>query len=656
MSKGIKILSESRALIAPLNDVQNDKAAEILNKAVADVASVDGDRVLDQFEAQALNDVWSQVVPQGQGPITEAQATRISSALSLQINQMKSSRVDSTEAIFTSEGKALQRFRASIMGAMQDTIDKANGRPVDVNMMLFAFTDPEMADGILDMARDNPNVNFRLMTDWTQLPNSGNRQPRRIMETAKAEGLDNIQVKFKKDNPYVWDDNRKRPRYHHSKTQGLNHHKGFVTLIDGRPEKMAFGSFNWSLGAMKRNYENLMLLDRADNDNRAIMGEYQGEFEAFWNNDDVALTLGEALNEKNRLQKELYEANGETYLWDRTYEVEDDPEYKAVNTSPFFDINSFADKDVERLEGMIGKTRTREVMKELRDFGRFDSWTELLVRVPSLAELPTWEREPLMEHLEYGEGGLSVNTASVEELDRAGLSRRQAERVVALREEQGSLESLDEITGIRGIGARTLDRVDDSLHVEENQGYYSARKPGEAPTTGWADSTRGTGTETVVKRPEGPFSTSDVRETEEVANDLAAPVKSLLRRAQPGQTFRMAMYGLSTSSPEYAELKAAIERGVSVRVVLYGKYNDKAANALEGLKAQGHDVDYRIIKSRVMHEKFGVVGDDLFNGSSNWSTSSMTKHTEDRFLFRNQPALAHRFVEEFSRLWERARP
>ncbi|MFH1811854.1 MAG: phospholipase D-like domain-containing protein, partial [Pseudomonadota bacterium] len=79
-------------------------------------------------------------------------------------------------------------------------------------------------------------------------------------------------------------------------------------------------------------------------------------------------------------------------------------------------------------------------------------------------------------------------------------------------------------------------------------------------------------------------------------------------------------------------------------------------NALKKFKEQGKDVDLRIISSRVMHEKFGVVGDDSFNGSANWSSSSITKHTEDRFLFRNEPELADRFVEEFARLWDRGNP
>ena len=135
----------------------------------------------------------------------------------------------------------------------------------------------------------------------------------------------------------------------------------------------------------------------------------------------------------------------------------------------------------------------------------------------------------------------------------------------------------------------------------------------------------------------------------------AAPVIDMLRRAAPGQTFRLAIYGMSPSSPEFKAIRAAVERGVKARVVIYSKYNGKAIDALRDLKDAGYDVDARIIKSRVMHEKFGVVGDDVFNGSANLSTSSITKHSEDRFFFRNMPKLADRFVEEFATLWARGR-
>ena len=45
--------------------------------------------------------------------------------------------------------------------------------------------------------------------------------------------------------------------------------------------KMSFGSFNWSKGAMRSNYENMMILDRHDPDHRRIMKGYESEFEAF---------------------------------------------------------------------------------------------------------------------------------------------------------------------------------------------------------------------------------------------------------------------------------------------------------------------------------------------------------------------------------------
>lgn len=657
MSK-IKILSESRALLAPLANTESAEATRVLNEAIEDASAVDGDRVLDRFEAEAVRTAFDQLTGTAGAPVTLQQAGEIKSALSLRVQEMKAERAKSTEAIFTSEGEALEVFRAKILGTLEDTIAKASGRPVDVNMMLFAFTDKQMADAVLEMARRNPNVTFRLLTDWSQMSSSGSRQAPRLARAAADEGLTNLQVKFKKDNPYIWDSRAGRPVFSHGHTKGLNHHKGFVTLIDGQPERMTFGSFNWSVGAMDSNYENLMLLDRKDPENRAIMEGYDKEFEAFWNNDEAALTYPEARAEKDRLYRALYEANGQPYTSASSgLGPVDDPLYVREDRNAAFDLNSFADEDAAQLEAVVGKTLARKIHKELRDYGRFDSWTELLTRVPAVASADTWVREQLMENLEYGDGGLSINSASVAALDRAGLSRRQAERVVAYREAHGAFESVDELRAISGIGEATVRRIKEAMSDDEALGTYSARVPGGAPTTGWSEDHHGT--HAVPKRgaldegPDAPVVPSNRMELEEVERNMAAPVIDLLRRAKPGQTFRLAMYGISTSSPEFEALREAIERGVTVRAVIYKPYNDRAVDALKRFRAEGYDVDVRTLRSRVMHEKFGVIGDDVFNGSANWSMSSITKHSEDRFLFRNEPDLAHRFVEEFARLWER---
>ncbi len=651
MTRPIKVLADARALLADVERRTAPEARDALKTALAEVASTDGDRVLDGFEAEALRDSFNAVLGANQ-TLGADQVDALRDALSLKVSELKAGRIQDTEVMFTSEGRALDRFRGKILETMDATIAKADGKPVDVNMMVFAFTDEQLADGILERARNHPNVNFRLITDWTQLSLSGNKQPRRIGQVAREEGLDNIQIKYKRDNPYIWDRERKRPRFYHPASKGLNHHKGFVTLIDGRPEKMSFGSFNWSKGAMRSNYENMMILDRHDPDHRRIMKGYESEFEAFWNNDSVALTEREALTEKDRLFRELHEANGESYTARRIDSPEEvDPLYVAEDRHGGFDINSVADEDHGALVSVVGKTTAKRIQKEIRDYGRIDTYPELLARVPDLARKPTWVREQLREHGEFGEGGLSINTAGVSELDRAGMSRRQAERVVARREAHGTFETLSELGLIRGIGPKTVERIAPNLSDDASSGYYSARIPEEAATTGFAAEHRG---EVAVRsRESAGASNAEAPSLERMDRNLAAPVTDLLRRTPEGQTFRLAMYGMSTRSPEYREMVAALERGVPVRVVLYGKYGASTIEAMKALRDRGLDLDFRVFKSRVMHEKFGVSGDDLFNGSANWSTSSMLKHSEDRFVFHNEPELAQRFVEEFERLWER---
>jgi competence ComEA-like helix-hairpin-helix protein len=660
----IKILPAARPMIAPLENTASPEAKKVIDDAIGELVGVDGNRVLDEVEAQALRGVYDTVIGTQTGPITLQQAEEIKTALGARMDQMKSEQVKATDVIFTSEGQALTRFRTRIMGQITSTIEKANGRPVDVNMMLFSFTDKVMADQILDMARTHPNVTFRLMTDWTQLASSGSRQPPRLAKIAEQEGLTNVQVKFKNDNPYIWSDSRQRPVFSHGHTKGLNHHKGFVTLIDGRPETMAFGSFNWSVSAMKRNYENLMLLDRKDPDNRPVMKGYQKEFEAFWNDDDMALMYSEARQRKNELFQALYDANGVAYTPSSTPTGAsfDDVDYVAEDVNGAYDINSFHSQDADQLVALLGKTRSNKIFRELRDFGRFNSFTELLARVPDLARAPTWKLEQLRENVEFGVGGLSINSATVEELDRAGLSKKQAERVVELRDEKGAFESLDELDDVAGIGKGTLDRIRGSMTDDQVIGLYSARRLGGDAQTGWSDDHHGDFHVPTDGNPDavdtdldadGRLIAGNRDDMEAVDRDLSAAVVDLCRRAQRGDTLRLAMYGLSTSSPEWDAIEKAAARGIKIRVVIYKSYNGKAINALKEMKADGFDVDTRVIKSRVMHNKFGVVGDDIFNGSANMSSSSINKHTEDRFLFRNDPDLSNRFVEEFARLWDK---
>lgn len=648
-ASGLKISANAQPLLQPLHSPGDAAAAQAVEDAVRLAAAVDGDRVLDAFEAQALRAAWDATVPQG-STLDASTAAAFTSAVATRIDALKAARKPSTEVLFTSEGNALVSFRQKILGCLDDTLSRAAGRAVDVNMMLFAFTDKVLADEIAARCRAHSNLTLRILTDWSQLPTSGDRQPSRL----SSLGLPNLIVKFKKDNPYVW--GAGGPQYNHGATLGLNHHKGFVTLIDGRPEKMTLGSFNWSVGAMTDNYENLMVLDRKDVDNRPVMESYQKEFEAFWNDNGASLTHAEALRERERVYAALAQANGASYT-PKAVTVADipDPTYDVDDTSPAFDVNSFKDADTDKLVALLGKTATNKIFKELRDFGRFDSIDELLERVPSLSSLPAAKLTALRAQAEFGEGALSVSTATVAELDRAGFTKAQAEKVVRWISTYGAIEDVAELERAASLSTTRLARILPALASNEVRALYSARVPGGATRTGWHNDHQGntsiarTPSAANAPDPAGPARGA----VESAPRDLASAVADLLRRTPAGETFRMAMYGASVSSPEWGELTRAAERGVKIRVVLYKEYNQPAIDALKALQARGLDVETRIIKSRVMHQKFGVAGDDVFNGSANFSSSSITKHTEDRFFFRNMPDVARRFVEEFERLFAR---
>ena len=118
---------------------------------------------------------------------------------------------------------------------------------------------------------------------------------------------------------------------------------------------------------------------------------------------------------------------------------------------------------------------------------------------------------------------------------------------------------------------------------------------------------------------------------------------------------RVAMYGMSGTAPEVKALTEAARRGVTVRIVINDAYSASTVAAIKALKAQGLAIDIRVQSAKTMHEKFGVVGDDAFSGSANFSESSSTKHSEDRFTVKNHPEIAAQFQSQFELLWAKSK-
>ncbi len=65
-------------------------------------------------------------------------------------------------------------------------------------------------------------------------------------------------------------------------------------------------------------------------------------------------------------------------------------------------------------------------------------------------------------------GVVNLNTASVGELQGlAGIGAAKAQAIVTYREQHGPFKSVDDLVRVKGIGAKTLEHLRESLTVDK---------------------------------------------------------------------------------------------------------------------------------------------------------------------------------------------
>jgi len=535
-----------------------------------------------------------------------------------------------------------------IMQAMRDTVLAAKGKPVELHAMIFAFTEKNIANEMLKLAKENPNVELRIVTDFAQLTTAGGRQAVRIHEEAIAQGFgDRVSVKFKKDTPYSWDSKLQRPVYNHTLSKGLNHHKGIVTLIDGKPFKLATGSYNWSKSASDSNYESLFVIDANNQGNRKLIGDYQAEFAAFFNHQDT-LGVDGTKAFKQQLFNDLRVANG-LAAQPMPGPITQGPQYTAKAVGASFDINDFSDAGYAALKGALKDSNlASSVLYQYATYGAFTDLANLYERMPKLAKLPAEEKAVLEARLEFGEGSVPLNTASADELMRSlKITKTLALTIIAQRVTLGDFETVDQIKNLPGMTEAIYARISPRLLDDLGRAFFSAKAI--------SDATAKTGYATVNSAKTTPVLDADLGGVTLQPATLTSGVVDLLRRAKPGEEIKIAQYGLSISTPEYSEMIDAAGRGVKIKVVLDKAGNATAAAALSVQAAAGLPIEVRVQK-RVMHQKFGTLNNDAFFGSSNFSSSSSQKNSEDRFVVKNNAELAQELSDEHDRLWLKSDP
>ncbi|OBF38917.1 hypothetical protein A5724_08955 [Mycobacterium sp. ACS1612] len=202
------------------------------------------------------------------------------------------------EALFTSQvGGAGLRDR--ILSVLQDAVDLARDHQVDVHVMTFSFTDAQIANRLVEAARTQPSLSIRLLADWNQGAEGTGRKVRALA----ALGLPNLEVRYKKDQPYVWDADACRMRWSYQASRGLLHHKTLAVLVDGRPHTLLCGSFNWSKRSAK-SYENLIVFTADDPASLNLMTAVEREFAALWCDGAATLSPDEVRTHYTAVLKE----------------------------------------------------------------------------------------------------------------------------------------------------------------------------------------------------------------------------------------------------------------------------------------------------------------------------------------------------------------
>lgn len=587
-----------------------------------------------------------------------------------------------------------------VLAAFDRNVSAAEGRQADIYVNIFAFTERSIAAKMLETARDNPNITIKMVTDWSMLSASGSHMAPYLEMAAAGKYTDacnglestpakrascktnleamlggtklpNLQIRYKKDDPYRYDGNLAKVVYDHGQTDGLNHHKGVAFVVEGVPTEMLTGSFNWSPTANDSNYENLMRFSRENEPERALIRAFASETGAMFNNAAVSLSGTDARAYKTWLyDKHEFAAGvgpdpgpapsattgGDVAVFSICPNPTDAPSLEELSDmvdgavavlgadfaeEPLNVNNAPWSKLVSKLG--VSATVARAIVKESREDGPFASIEGLKDRVPAAAGIDPAK----FDGTEFGTNKVAVNHASEVDLQALyGIGPTTARKIVSWIEANGPMETLDDLKKA-GVSAATVAKIASKVDLRYSEAFFSGKFL-DCPTAGTGFAAMNATSTTLVADADGVGATRQ-------PGSLPAPAVDLFRRAKATDTIKVATYGFSASSPEYQALKAAVERGATAKVVLNADYNESVAAALQKLATDnGGRVEVKWFKSRTMHEKFGVVGNDVFNGSANLNPSSTGKHAEDRYILKNDSAFADAFHAEFDRLWERA--
>ena len=208
-----------------------------------------------------------------------------------------------------------------------------------IDIMIFSFTSPSLADTLLRLARDNPGVKIRILANLSQLfreptsvvPDIENiisakldayrtvaekrksfiKDPaekktaveselKQIVSEYRLKPITNIEIRYKWYPAFSWDDTQGKPDYDHFHPKAaLLHHK--AAIVNGNV--LVTGSYNWTTYGETKNLENIMTISGPED--QKLVTDFLAELEAMWNDPSIAKGSEECVKLRDQIYQEI---------------------------------------------------------------------------------------------------------------------------------------------------------------------------------------------------------------------------------------------------------------------------------------------------------------------------------------------------------------
>lgn len=209
-----------------------------------------------------------------------------------------------------------------------------------IDVAIFSFTSRRLADTLLRIGRDFPDVKIRILanlsmheSEYSAVPyidgvasgekeryrelagrrgayiedeekrkNAVEKAYKKMVSQFRGRPIPNIEVRYHYYPGWSWKDEEGGPAYDHFHQKShIWHHKAVIINRD----LLASGSYNWSSSAEIKNLENLMVF--AGPEDRHIVNDFLAEFEAMWNDPELCKSCKECRRLRGERYKEILE-------------------------------------------------------------------------------------------------------------------------------------------------------------------------------------------------------------------------------------------------------------------------------------------------------------------------------------------------------------